>query len=131
MSLDSMKPTACAEAVIEEILALTDCKDCATSDSGRCEACKRGRRRKMFGLIRQLIRDQYEHCAQIAECWVPEHDLHEELDGMTVGDEIAEVFRKLADERTRERGGIADASVLGTDAVIGVGVQLPPLALHS
>jgi len=65
----------------------------------------------MVTLVRQLIRDQFEHCAQIAECWVPENDLYEEMDGMSVGDAIAEAIRSKADERTQERSEVADAPV--------------------
>jgi hypothetical protein len=50
-------------------------------------------------LIRQLVRDQYEHCACMAEDYVADHDLHEELTGLQVGDAIAEMFRGVADER--------------------------------
>ncbi len=103
MPITTLSPTACATRVIDELLAVAS-------------GSRPDRQRQMVLLIRQLIRDQYEHCAQIAEHWVPENDLYEERSGLEVCDAIAEEIRKLADERVDMRtvAELADAPVLGT-----------------
>ncbi len=59
-------------------------------------------KQRLVILIRQLVRDNYENCAQIAQSWVAENDLYENLDGMAVGDAIAEKIRDIADDRARK-----------------------------
>jgi hypothetical protein len=83
---DFLSPTKCAEALVAELVAIPSCDQ-----------------QQLKLLIRQLIRDQYEHCAQVAEDWVANHDRYEELDGMQVGDGIAECLRQFADEREARR----------------------------
>jgi hypothetical protein len=83
---ESLSPTRCAEAVIAELIGISGCD-----------------RLLLKQLIRQLVRDQYEHCAQIAEDWVANNDRDECLDGMQVGDGIAEALRQIADERVSTR----------------------------
>jgi hypothetical protein len=82
--ISSLSPTACAEQILDELLILGG-----------------GQRERMLLLLRQLVRDQYEHCARIAEHWVPNNDLYEARTGIEVGDAIAEEIRRLADERVR------------------------------
>jgi hypothetical protein len=82
---DVLSPTRCAEAVVAELVATPDYD-----------------RQLLKKLIRQLIRDQYEHCAQVAEDWVANNDRDESLDGIQVGDGIAEALRQIADERVRD-----------------------------
>ena len=84
-----LSPTTCADAVAAELLTLTSSTGCDV--------------KRIKLLIRQLIRDQYEHCAQVAEDWVANNDRHEDFDGMQVGDGIAEALRQLADERESRR----------------------------
>jgi hypothetical protein len=106
--LFSISPTQCATKVIDELLIAFGPDQLQ-------------QREQMIRLIRQLVRDQYEHCAQIAEHWVPEHDLYEQRDGMEVGDAIAEAIRKLADERIGSVVELADTQVLGACAARRVG----------
>jgi hypothetical protein len=97
-----LSPTACAEAVISEIASIQPLNNVQRGDLVR--------------LLRQLVRDNYETCAAIAENYVAEHDLYEDLDGLQVGDAIAEKLRLLADDRANRRdcGEKADAPLLGS-----------------
>lgn len=50
--------------------------------------------------IRQVIRNIYEHCAQVAEDYVAkQHDFENSLTAQEVFDGVAEQFRQIADER--------------------------------
>lgn len=108
MSIASLSPTACATRIVNDI-----CSHCQIKD-----------RQFVLRLIRQLVRDQYEHCAQVAEHWVPENDLYEDRSGLEVGDAIAEEIRRMADERAESLGSVAelaDAPALGAGAERRVG----------
>lgn len=83
-----LSPTNCAERVLDELVAVIE-KEGPLAE----------RRPLIIKLIRQMVRDQYEHCAQLAECFVPEEDLNEGMTGLEVGDGVAEKIRKIADER--------------------------------
>lgn len=84
-------PTACAEQAAEEIIA----KCCAAKDV-------EVRKNDIKLLLRQLVRDVFEHCARDAENWVVYNDPEEMLDGMDVGDCIAAALRDQADERQQK-----------------------------
>jgi hypothetical protein len=96
-----LSPTACAEAIISEIVNIQPLNNVQRGD--------------LVKLLRQLVRDNYETCAVIAENYVAEYDLYEDLDGLQVGDAIAEQLRLLADDRATRRdcGEKADAPALG------------------
>ena len=49
--------------------------------------------------VRRLVRDTIEHCALIAEDFVPNEDVEDTLTGLEVGDEIAKELRSIAEER--------------------------------
>jgi hypothetical protein len=89
MNYGTLSPSGCAAEVLEEILKLS------TPDEHDKETLRR--------LIRQKVRLVIEHCARVAEDYVPVNDLNERLTGIEVGDAIAEALRQLADERTQNR----------------------------
>lgn len=94
MPMAILCPTKCAEGVVDELLAYVDAHPDLTE-----------RRAVMVRLVRQLVRDQFEQCAQLVECFVPENDLEEEMTGLEACDGAAEALRKLADERVLTFGG--------------------------
>lgn len=89
IAAEVLSPTYCAEKVAAELIEIIGKSGCD--------------HKLVKLLVRQLIRDQYEHCAQVAEDWVANNDLYEELDGMQVGDGIAEALRQLSEERESSR----------------------------
>ncbi len=97
MNYQTLSPSDCAQEIMVETLktakeACRGCTDC------RAELF----RFKLEDLIRQKIRLIIEQCAMIAEDYVGSYDMDEQLDGMRVGDAIAEQIRQFAEERKED-----------------------------
>jgi hypothetical protein len=85
-------PTQCAKGLTEDLLDL----------ALRTQMSLPDRRELMVQLVRQLVRQNLEFCASLAEDWSTEHDPRS-LMAEQVGDCIAEAIRRHADERGRGR----------------------------
>ena len=85
MDYQTLSPSDCAAEVLDEIL--------------KCVGDNPALQDKVARLVRQKARAIYEHCAMIAEDYVACNDLDEKLNGMEVGDAIAEAIRCASEER--------------------------------
>ena len=91
MDYDLLSPSLCADKVLQEIIQLCniDVKD----------------EERLHSLLRQHIRDTYDHCAELVEQHVSDHardtleDKNLELFLQQYLDVVAATLRSLADER--------------------------------